>query len=274
MVVKKKPVKHTHTEEEKEHVSVEESSKEERRPPITQVVEVVEDSEDSDTLSASAAPETGGMLEEEASAAGDENENTPAPKSEESEEIEKRRVLVDELFQKKDGDKVSEMVPEISMHKRPSTKPAIMWAIVIVVTCLVAGGAILLVAGGNLKMPSIGAKPTPTPTATAAPTPTPVLETTKKEELSIQVLNGSGTPGEAGKMKTFLEKKGYTVKDTGNADNYDYEATEIQIKSGKEAIYKLLETDLKEDYNLSSSPATLSDDVPYDVRIVVGKEQP
>lgn len=271
MVVKKKTTKHSHTEEESRS-SEHESVKEERRPPVTQVVEVVEDSEDSDTVSASASPHTGGMLEEETPVTQEEERVAPE-KSEDTDETEKRRVLVDELFQKK-SEKAPEMVPEISMHKRPSTRPMIMLAIGIVVTCLVAGAVILLATSGNLKMPSLGAKPTPTATPTVAPTATPVPEEVKKEDLTIQVLNGSGIPGVAGKMKTLLEEQGYTVKDTGNADTYDFEATEIQVKAGKDAVFKLLEADLKENYTLSSSPATLSEDVPYDVRIIVGKEQP
>ncbi len=268
MVVKKKTTKHV--EDEKEHVLMEDEAREERRPPITQVVEVVEDAGDSDVVSVEASSDSG-MLEDETP--GSMEEETRGEEAEESpSQNEKRRVLVDELFQKKDESMKHDVMPEISMHKRPSTKPMFMWAIVIIMICVVVGGTIFLASSGNLKMPSFGAKPTPTATPTVAPTPTPVPVEVKKETLKIQVLNGSGTPGVAGKMKTFLETKGYKVADTGNADNYDYETTEIQVKSGKDAIFTALETDMKEEYSLSSSPEELSEDVPYDVRIIIGKE--
>ncbi len=267
MVVKKKHVKRTEIEE---LASTEEAPKEERRPPITQVVEVVEDAGESDVVSVEASSDSG-MMEEDTAKRSQEDVMEDRVEASENEN-EKRRVLVDELFQKKGEAEKGDVMPEISIHKRPSTKPMVMWAVVIILICIVVGGTIYLASSGNLKMPSFAAKPTPTATPTVAPTATPVPVEVKKEDLKIQVLNGSGIPGVAGKLKTLLEEKGYTVSDTGNADNYDYETTEIQVKSGKDEILKVLETDLKEDYSLNASPETLSDDVPYDARIIIGKE--
>ena len=238
MAVKKKAVK-----QEEEH-----------RPPVTQVVEVVEDSDES-THTAVAEPTTPEAPLEEVSQPEDE----------------KRRVLVDELFQKKPEHEET-IIPEISVHRKNPRKPIIMWAIILIVAALVVGGIIMVVSGKAGSLSSFIASPSPTPTSTPIPTPTPDVSQLDRSTLSIQVLNGSGIAGAAGKMKEALEEKGYTVGDTGNAENYDYTSLEITVKKDKEAYLTLLESDLKEAYSLGTTAATLADDVPYDVRIIVGKE--
>jgi hypothetical protein len=95
------------------------------------------------------------------------------------------------------------------------------------------------------------AKPTPT----LAPTPT--VATPNRADITIEVLNGGGVPGAAGKMKTFLEDKGYKVGSTANADAYTFDETEIDVKPGKEAYLKLLQADLASDYTVGTSTATL-----------------
>jgi len=270
MVVKKKSAK-------KEDVVTEtRQADEDRRPPVTQVVEVVED-QDEETHTAIAEPTPRETLEEmpadeskeEQTVASDDEIEERAPASPAQDE--KRRVLMDELFQKK-TERAPEVMPEISVHRKSRTRPIIMWAIILIVASLVVGGIIMAVSGKGISLPSIMATPTPTPTSTPTPTPTPDVSSLDRSTLSVQVLNGSGTAGEAGKMKTLLEEKGYTVDNTGNAETYDYETTQIFVKSESEAYLALLEEDLKETYSIGTSEATLEDDVPYDVRIIVGKE--
>jgi hypothetical protein len=279
MVAKKKSTRAPHLSEESE--TLESPQKEERRPPVTQVVEVVEDGGES-SIEMSHTPTTDALEDVQT-----ETVVASAPvMREEKEEIseeqemhrevdrpdeEKRRVLVDELFQKKE-ESVMPVAPEISQHRKSSMRPMITWAIIVVVASLVVGGAIMVASGRAPSLPSIMATPTPTPTSTPTPTPTPDVSSLDRSTLSVQVLNGSGTSGVAGKMKALLEEKGYSVDNTGNADTYDYESTEVLVKAEHEAFLSLLEEDLQEDYVVGSSVATLEDDVPYDVRIIVGKE--
>lgn len=246
MAVKKKAVK---------------KEEEQRRPPVTQVVEVVEEDDGQTVQTAVAEPTpTSDMVEE-----------MPAsPPAHESED-EKRRILVDELFEKKPPGPHT-VVPEISVHRKPRMRPIIIWAIIVVVAALVVGGIIMVASGKAGSFPSLMATPTPAPTSSPSPTPTPDLSSLDRSTLAVQVLNGSGVAGSAGKMKDLLEEKGYTVENTGNADNYDYETTEILVKPESKAYLVLLEGDLQESYSLGTPTATLADDVPYDVRIVVGKE--
>lgn len=70
---------------------------------------------------------------------------------------------------------------------------------------------------------------------TAEESPTPIVEETvietptsvglNKESVKIQILNGSGIPGLAGKLQAELESAGYTGIETGNADSYTYKTT-------------------------------------------------
>lgn len=234
--------------------SLEESVvKEERKTPMTQVVEVVEDS---------------GSMEEPTMA------NDPVPEvNVASEELqdEKRKVLVDELFQKKPTASV-EMMPEITAHRSQKKNPIVYWAIGIVSACIVIGISLVLFSGNKgIGMPSIVLVPTATPTPVSA-TPSPTVSPVSRDTVSIQVLNGGGKAGAATKMKKTLEEKGYTVKDTGNTEEYTYDKTEIHVKATKKDARMLLEADLKESYTLGTSAADLEDSVAYDVRVIVGKE--
>ena len=65
-------------------------------------------------------------------------------------------------------------------------------------------------------------------TETASPTPKAELDLAK---FKISVLNGGGTPGEAGKAKTLLETAGFTVSSTANAKDYSFTKTIIGAKS-------------------------------------------
>lgn len=121
------------------------------------------------------------------------------------------------------------------------------------------------------------------PTATSTPTlrePTPVVAgatteaaTQGKADLTIQVLNGGGVVGAGSKMKKFLEDKGYKVAEVGNAENMGtYMKTEVHLKASKSTFQTTIIDDLKGTYSVATDTATLSDNSPFDVRIIVGKE--
>lgn len=65
-----------------------------------------------------------------------------------------------------------------------------------------------------------------------SPTPqAPQLIKVSKEEMEIQVLNGSGIAGQAGKVKEQLEALGYKNIQTGNAEVNEEETTVILFKT-------------------------------------------
>jgi hypothetical protein len=133
--------------------------------------------------------------------------------------------------------------------------------------------------------------PTPTPTPTLEATPTPTVEpsatpsgkvtptptgkitpTSSTKSLEIEVLNGSGTSGQAGKVATLLKNAGYTVTSTGNADTFDYTQTVIQIKKSKNQFASQLKTDLSADYSVDPKIQTLAETADSDAIVIVGTE--
>lgn len=98
---------------------------------------------------------------------------------------------------------------------------------------------------GIVDLGALGGSPTPTPTEAPAPTekPTPAPDT-KKEDVTIDVFNGSGVTGQAGLIKSALESADFTGITTGNADNTT--DTVIQYGSGiSQEIVSEIETILK-----------------------------
>ncbi len=99
-------------------------------------------------------------------------------------------------------------------------------------------------------------------------TPTPAV---KREEVNIKVLNGSGTKGKASEVRDVLKKAGYQEILTGNADAFDYEQTELQVKKTMTAAGDLLKSDLKE--NVASFKETvLDEDEAADIVIIIGSD--
>ncbi len=114
-------------------------------------------------------------------------------------------------------------------------------------------------------------KTSPTPTTKGTPTPTKASASDlDRSNLSLEVQNGSGVAGAATKMSDALKKLGYTVASSGNADNFDYEKTEIQLKSTKKAYLEMLKKDLGDDYTIGSATSDYTGDA--DGVVIVGKE--
>jgi hypothetical protein len=207
-----------------------------------------------------------------------DDEAEPAVAEAMADKEEERKEMVDELFQPEP--KVEEpqkaaasaMMSDISVHKKRSMMPIVWWALIVIVVAALTGGGILFATGGGKNLPGLAAAPTPTPTpAPPTPTPTPAAPVVKNA-VKIQVLNGSGVTGVAKKMKSLLEEKGYVVEKTGNADNEDFTQTEIHVKADKVPYLAALEEDLKGSYTIGANAADLSEDSPYDVQIIIGKE--
>lgn len=127
-------------------------------------------------------------------------------------------------------------------------------------------------AGFNMRLPNFlaKAKPTATPTAIPSPSPTPTPQI-KKDIIKVKILNGSGTPGKAGVVKTVMKEKGYQDIVTGNAETFDFEVTEIAVKKGNEHIGSLVLSELA-DYSKNAKVTVLADKEQADVVITVGKD--
>ena len=124
--------------------------------------------------------------------------------------------------------------------------------------------------------PSPSEEPTSTPKPTSSPTPksasNPIDKATglDRSKLSVEVQNGSGEAGVAGKAAGILKDLGYLAS-TGNADNFNYSNVTIQVKSTKSDYLALLKKDLSASYTIGSSSSDLSATSSADALVIIGK---
>lgn len=119
----------------------------------------------------------------------------------------------------------------------------------------------------NIGLPAF--KPTITPTiAPPTSTPTPSF---KKADLKIKILNGGGVAGKATEVKDLLKNKGYQEILTGNADNFEYEKTKVEIKKEFSQAFSLIREDLK-DYVTLTTSSELDEKEASDVVITIGAD--
>lgn len=116
-----------------------------------------------------------------------------------------------------------------------------------------------------------GVTPSVTPRVTIKLSPTTA---TNKISLSLEVLNGSGVKGAAGKLTTTLINAGYHVLKTGNADAFTYTGVTVKIKKSKETFLKQLKKDLSAgNYLVTDSSSTQDEASTADAVIILGAEQ-
>ncbi|MBI5620495.1 LytR C-terminal domain-containing protein [Candidatus Gottesmanbacteria bacterium] len=249
----------------------------EKAEEIEEVVEEIQEEKHEEALTRTAdvdEPGDGETAPSEDKAEGGAEEDLAQSKAEKKEE---EKEVLSELFAPRGSEDIGpskeapgEVYPDIIGHQRLGAAPVFLWAVIIIGVALLTGGTLLVIASGLPKVGSLFVKPTPTSTNTPSPTPTPVVAA--RGDVSVQVLNGGGTPGSAGKAKTFLEGKGYSVANTGNTEEYTYKKTEIHVKPGKEAYLDLLQKDLTDAYTVSTADAKLAADSSFDAQVIVGKE--
>jgi len=121
--------------------------------------------------------------------------------------------------------------------------------------------------------PSPSEEPTNTPTPTSKPASNPIDKATglDRSKLSVEVQNGSGEAGVAGKGSGILKDLGYNVTSTGNADNFNYSNVSIQVKSSGSDYLSLLKKDLSASYTIGSSSSDLSATASADALVIIGK---
>ncbi len=109
-----------------------------------------------------------------------------------------------------------------------------------------------------------------------SPTEAPVTEEVKPDytEYSLQILNGSGVPGEAGKVKDLLSEYEFHSIITGNASSYDFDKTIISVKDGlPKQVFDDLKEAIEESYEVESSSEKLEESSDFDVVITVGAKK-
>ncbi len=118
-------------------------------------------------------------------------------------------------------------------------------------------------------------KPTPvesTPTVMVTPTPEEVEINIK--DYSIQVQNGTGIAGVAGKVETIFTGEGFIVLNTTNADEFNFVVTKVNTKDNVPSeVTDIIVSLLAEDGYEASVFANLTDESNYDVIIIVGEKE-
>lgn len=154
------------------------------------------------------------------------------------------------------------LAPEPPPYAKESRKFNLLWILIpgLLLLGLLMGGIFAYYKGiNNLNTPSTEATSTPVASPVLTPTPTP-LATTKLDltKYPVAILNGSGIAGEAGKVKTLLQTAGFTIASTANAKTYDFEKTEVSVKTGVDAAFvEALVTALNKNYQVDD-PKTVS----------------
>jgi len=168
----------------------------------------------------------------------------------------------------KPQEETTPMMPEIKRSDSPNP-------LLIIIPGIFLLGALL---GGiyfyQKGVSGVSTEPTPTPdysnTITPSPTSTPATTKIDLTKYPINVMNGSGTPGQAGTVKDLLTGAGFKVSAAGNASSYDYTKTVIKVKADvpAEFVTKLSEA-LSKSYVLDTnqSLATSSAD---SVQVIIG----
>lgn len=154
---------------------------------------------------------------------------------------------------------------EISQSKK-IVFPKIMFLIPLILFGI--GGLFFIFKTKNTDNNSQLLEPQPTivisPTVTATPTK-------NISDYKIQVLNGTGTLGEAGKVTDLLKKNNFSVESVGNADNYNFTQTEVAIKSSVPSdITDLINDSLKGNYSVKITDKKISGDSEFDIIITTG----
>lgn len=106
------------------------------------------------------------------------------------------------------------------------------------------------------------------------PTPTekPKIE---KSSVKIQVVNGTGTPGQAGIVVKALERAGYNSDNikTGNAEKFDNSMTTITARADFEEIVNDIKDVLKPTFDkITVVSPKLDEDSEFDIIVVTGGE--
>lgn len=171
--------------------------------------------------------------------------------------------------------KVEPVVANIETQEDEEEKSNYLW--IIIPTALLIGalvGGLITYFSGLSKL---NADAMPSPVASTlpevSPTPTAAPESNiKREEIKLQVLNGSGVSGLAGKAKTYLEGLGYLSVQTGNAANSNFTETVVAVKDSKKEFAESVIADLSKNYKVAEKTEVLSASSKYDFVITLGSK--
>lgn len=152
-----------------------------------------------------------------------------------------------------------------TMTPKKNKTPFIVLIIVLVLAASVGGYMYL-----NQQKNTEEKKETVVATVTPTPTDKPEVD---KTSVKIQVINGTGTPGQAGEVVEALEEAGYSADniETGNAEEYDNTTTTITARADFEDVADDIKDLLEIAFdNIKVESTELDEDSEFDIVIVTG----
>jgi flagellar basal body-associated protein FliL len=155
---------------------------------------------------------------------------------------------------------------------QPATAKKNMLPIIIIAVVLlivIIGGFFFFTRNTSGKPPAVTTTTTTAPTPIPSPTPTPAIA---KDSVLIQVLNGTGTPGQAAKVVAALKTAGYNPDNikTGNTPDTAASST-ITAKAGFESIAADMKTVLGTDYpDIKVATTPLDTGSAFDIVVTTG----
>lgn len=211
--------------------------------------------------------------------------DTPAPAPVESAPVKKsKNVKTEEIKAESEAKEtpVAEPEPQPSAQSTPKAPKSgngssklKLFLYTLSIAFLVAGGILAFATFGIANNPLTGifTSVSPTPSVVPTVTPTPIEDVSvKKEEVKVQILNGTGKAGQATTVKNLLVDLGYSDIETGNAKSSDAtDTTVVFYENTTQAIRDEIEKELKGSF---SSVIARRDPSPsnYDVSITTGEE--
>lgn len=227
----------------------------------------------------------------------------PKDLKDEKEKSKKKMVVVEEVINEKEQEvsevsKVPEVaeVPVITETKTEDIEKAInsepksgsdtssefiektnyLW--IIIPTALLIGalvGGLITYFSGLSRMSETNATPSPiatvTPEVQVTVTPSP-KSSFDRSAVKLQVLNGSGVSGLAGKAKIYLEGLGYKDVVAGNASASNLVETTVSVKDIQKELLESVVTDLSKNYKVAEKTEILSASSKYDFVITLGSK--
>jgi hypothetical protein len=148
------------------------------------------------------------------------------------------------------------------------------------ITALITGalaGGIYVYLTGVGSLPEVKRERGSTEITVSSPEPTATPEASSSAQVDltkykVNVLNGAGISGVAGKVQKLLQDAGFEKVTTGNAKTFDFEETVIQTKEDvSKVVIDKIEEALSTDYSTTASE-TLPTTSTYDIVVTVGSK--
>ena len=167
--------------------------------------------------------------------------------------------------------------PTTSIYQESSQGKNAKWLWILIILIVIGAVAFAIFRGigpfSKLKLGGVTEEtvesPTPFEFSSPSPEASPAGEV-ERSEASVRVLNGSGVTGAAAALKDFLEGKGWTVDEIGNAESSDFTNTVIKLKAGFANFQDTLFEDLSSDYSVEVSDDNLEATDSADIEVILG----